>query len=185
MIPWLLSSPPFLSSLRSFTSVWQHPSVAESWKQQGADRRTDGERRRSPWGFLTLFLSPTLSHQISISFSLIRLLDPSSSLFFSLSVPLNLSLVFAHFVSAHSFSSSLSHSVPSFPCLLYSSSLFFSPNSTSPAHKPSLCFPHSFFSIAYILLHSHSPLTSPTWRATESLNPSETRKCCTVGLCVF
>lgn len=92
-----------------FSSVWQYPLyLAASWKQQGTDRRTDGERerQRSPWGFLTLFLSLTLtlSNQISISLLLMRLLDPSSSLFLSLSVPLNLSLfLFARFVSALSF----------------------------------------------------------------------------------
>lgn len=99
-------------------SVLSHPSgsiphVVESWKQQGSDRRMDGERRWLPWGFLTLFLSLTLSHQISISFSLMRLLDPSNSLLFSLSVPLNISSGVIHFVLAQS----LSQSVLSFPSL--------------------------------------------------------------------
>ncbi len=52
-----------------------------------------------PQGFLAVFHPLTVSHQISISFSLMRSLDPSSSLFASLCVPLNLSVVFAHFAS--------------------------------------------------------------------------------------
>lgn len=44
--------PSFLTSLCPFRCIWQHPSVSESWKQQGTDRRMD--RQRLPRGFLTV-----------------------------------------------------------------------------------------------------------------------------------
>lgn len=101
--------PPLLRSLCPSTPAFICLAVSPLFSRKletAGNRQEDGrrERQRSPWGFLTLFLSLTLSHQISISLLLMRLLDPSSSLFLSLSVPLNLSLfLFARFVSAHSF----------------------------------------------------------------------------------
>lgn len=124
IIPWLLST--LLSSRRS---VLSHPSGSIPLSRCRTAR--DGDRLG---GFLTLFLSLTPSHQISISFPLMRLLNPSSSLFPSLSVPLNLSFVFARFVS-----SSLFHSVPCFPSMPHSSSLFFT-TTTSPAFHTPFCF---------------------------------------------
>lgn len=79
--------PPLLTSLCPLRCIQQDGCAAESRKEQGADRRTDRERPRSPWGFLTLRLPLTLSHLISVSLLLMCSLHPSSSLFFSLSDP--------------------------------------------------------------------------------------------------
>lgn len=113
--------------------VWQLPSVSESWKQRGADRRTDRERRRSPPGKgggggggvpPMLFCSLTPSHQISISCARLIPLQPRICLFLS------------HEIS----SSTQSCSFP--PCLVHPP-FFPSLPRTLPALSTSLCFPHS------------------------------------------
>lgn len=63
----------------------------KSLKQPRTDRRAGEERRRWPWGFSNSVSSLTPSHQISVSFSLMRQFRPCSSTSFSGSVPLNLS----------------------------------------------------------------------------------------------
>lgn len=90
-------TPPLLPSLRPSTPAFISLAVSLCRRKLEAAGNRQADGQGSPWGFLTLFLSPTLSHQISISFSLMHLPDPYSSPLVSLSVPLNLSL----FRSAH------------------------------------------------------------------------------------
>lgn len=151
IIPRLLSSSPHLALPFQIRLA---ASLCRRKLQTAGNRHADGQRRRSPRGFLTLRFSQTLSHQISISFSLMCSLHPSSSLFSSLSVPLSLSccesFVFAR-LSAHSRSGSLSHSVLRFASLPHSSSLFYPTNPS--AYLPCLCFPHSscFYCIHHLV----------------------------------
>lgn len=117
--------PPLLLSLCPFWSVWQPPSVANSRKQTDGRTERGGDRLG---GFLTPFLPPTLSHQISMPF----LIDPSSSLFCSLSVPLNLSFVFCRLTvaAAHHLTQSSAFS----PCAIHPPSLTHLPPSVSIAY---------------------------------------------------
>lgn len=155
---------PLLTSLCPFRSVWQYPSLGESWKQQGTGGRTE----------IALGFSNSVSFSISIPSnlhlsSLMRLLHPCSSLFF----PLNPSFLFAC-LYAHICSSSLSLSVLCFASVPHSSS----------AYLPWLCFPHfsCFCCIHYVIFFS-----SPG-RSHEECNKVpqflKDQACCTVGLCV-
>lgn len=77
--------------------------------QTAGGRQADGQREAEmPRGCLTLCLPLTQSHQISISFSLMQLFCPSSSMLLSF-CPIK--SLFPVCISSHSCSSSLTHSV--------------------------------------------------------------------------
>ena len=166
------SALPFHSRFHSPGRIPLSLEAGDSSEQTGGRTARDRDRLE---GFLTLFTSPTPSHQIAISFSLMRSLHPSippslhpcipPSLHFFLSVPLNLSFTFNPFlypltlVPAHRLTRF--HSSPSCPV----HPPFFSTYLTLSLTLPLL-------SLRLFLLRSssrsHSPVTSPTRTASPS-----------------
>lgn len=177
---FLLLSPRQPSTYHPVAAVIPHIRLAvslcrlKSLKQPRTDRRAGEERRRWPRGFSNSVSSLTPSHQISVSFSLMRQFRPCSSTSFSGSVPLNLSsssplaVAPAHYLTR----SDASTSPPS--TLSVSSSIF--------SHLPSVCFPLYF---CFLLQRPSWSLTLlrqvPRGAQQKSLNSTKMRKCCTVS----